>query len=104
MHIKNSIETKLQSLRPQFLEVTNESHMHNVPKGSESHFRVTIVSEEFNGKMLLARHRMVNNILADELTHSIHALVLRTMTMEEWFEENGASNDFPPCLGGSVLR
>lgn len=99
MKIKNSIETKLQSLRPEFLEVVNESDKHNVPKGSESHFKVTIVSDMFHGKMLLARHRMVNGILADELAQSIHALALHTMTMKEWSEKNGVCNDSPPCLG-----
>lgn len=101
MKIKNLIEAKLQSLQPQFLEVINESHRHNVPIGSESHFKVIVVSNEFNGKMLVARHRMVNNILTDELAHSIHALVLHTMTAEEWFEKSGASQISPPCLGGS---
>ncbi|MDP3280154.1 MAG: BolA/IbaG family iron-sulfur metabolism protein [Nitrosomonas sp.] len=43
---------------------------------------------------------MVNEILADELAQSIHALVLHTWTMEEWFEKNGLRNDSPPCLGG----
>jgi BolA protein len=101
MNIKNSIETKLQALQPQFLEVLNESHKHNVPKDSESHFKVTIVSNEFQGKLLLVRHRMVNKILADELAHSIHALVLHTMTREEWLEKNGTTRISPPCLGGS---
>lgn len=101
MKIKSLIETKLQSLQPQFLEVINESHRHNVPEGSESHFKVTIVSKEFDGKMLLARHRMVNNILTEELAHSVHALVLHTMTMEEWFEKSGTPHISPPCLGGS---
>ena len=104
MKIKNLIETKLQSLKPQFLEVINESHKHNVPVGSESHFKVTIVSDAFNGKKLLARHRMVNTILADELAHSIHALFLHTMTSEEWFEKSGMPNNSPPCLGGSVPK
>ncbi|MBK7493212.1 MAG: BolA/IbaG family iron-sulfur metabolism protein [Nitrosomonas sp.] len=103
MNIKNSIETKLQSLQPQFLEVVNESHQHNVPAGSESHFKVTVVSDAFQGKMLLARHRMVNKILADELAQSIHALVLHTMTMDEWFEKSGTRNDSPPCLGGGQI-
>jgi len=103
MNIKNSIELKLLILRPQFLEVVNESYKHNVLEGSESHFKVTIVSDEFNGKILLTRHRMVNNILADEL-HLIHALVMHTMTTEEWFEKNGKSNESPPCLGGSKIK
>ena len=100
MSIKNSIESKLQSLQPQFLEVTNESHKHNVPRGSESHFKITIVSKEFQGKMLLARHRVVNSILADELAHSIHALTLNPMTIEEWIETGGSVHNPPPCLGG----
>jgi len=102
--MKKSIETKLQSLKPEFLEVVNESYKHNVPEGSESHFKVTVVSDEFSGKMLLARHRMVNNILADELANSIHALVLHTISIEEWFEKNGIRNDSPPCLGGAKSK
>ena len=104
LKIKNVIETKLHALQPQFLEVINESHKHNVPLGSESHFKVTIVSSEFNGKKLLARHRMVNTILAEELAHSIHALYLHTMTIEEWFEKSGTVNNAPPCLGGSTAK
>jgi len=98
MNIKESIETKLQSLQPQFLEVINESHKHSVPKGSESHFKVIIVSDKFQGKILLARHRTVNKILADELTHSIHALTLNTMTSKEWSERSDKTNNSPPCL------
>ena len=104
MSVKNAIETKLQSLQPQFLDVINESHKHNVPKGSESHFKVIIVSKEFKGKMLMARHRLVNQLLADELAHSIHALTLHTMTDEEWLEKGGLTTNSPPCLGGSSRK
>ena len=104
MTIKNVIETKLHALQPQFLEVINESHKHNVPVGSESHFKVTTVSTEFNGKKLLPRHPMVTTLLAEELAHSIHALFLHTMTIEEWFEKNGTPNNAPPCLGGSIPK
>ncbi len=102
MLIKDTIERKLQILQHEFLEVINESDNHNVPPGSESHFKVTVVSNAFQGKMLIARHRMVNEILADELAHSIHALVLHTMTMEEWFKKGGKPHESPPCLGGSA--
>ena len=102
MRIKETIESKLQILQPEFLEVINESHNHNVPPGSEFHFKVVVVSETFQGKMLVARHRMINDILADELAQSIHALVLHTMTMEEWLKKGGKSSVSPPCLGGSA--
>lgn len=101
MTIQNQIETKLQqALNPDILQVENESHMHNVPAGSESHFKVTIVSGEFEGKMLVARHRMVNKVLAEELDGKIHALALHTFTPEQYFERAGKVADSPQCLGG----
>lgn len=47
---------------------------------------------------------MVNTLLAEELAHSIHALYLHTMTIEEWFEKSGTPNNAPPCLGGSTAK
>lgn len=102
MTIKDTIESKLQILQPEILEVINESNNHNVPPGSESHFKVIVVSSAFQGKMLIARHRIVNEILVDELANFIHALVLHTMTMEEWLKKGGMSHGSPPCLGGST--
>lgn len=104
MYIKDIIESKLKILQPEFLEVINESNNHNVPPGSESHFKVIVVSNAFQGKMLVARHRMVNDTLAEELAHSIHALVLHTMTKEEWVKKSGESHESPPCLGGSATK
>ncbi|MCC6916261.1 BolA/IbaG family iron-sulfur metabolism protein [Nitrosomonas sp.] len=99
--MKNKIESRLQSLQPQFLEVINESYRHNVPAGSESHFKVTIVSDVFSGKPLVARHRLVNTTLTDEIVRSIHALALHTLTPAEWRERNETAHTSPPCLGGS---
>ena len=99
--MQQTIISKLEkALSPEHLEVINESHMHNVPDGSESHFKVAIVSDKFKDKMLVARHRMVNKVLEEELKGSIHALALHTMTMEEWFEK-GKAAESPPCEGGS---
>ncbi len=99
--MQQTITSKLEkALSPEHLEVINESHMHNVPEGSESHFKVVIVSDGFKHKMLLARHRLVNKVLEEELKGSIHALALHTMTMEEWFEK-GKAAESPPCEGGS---
>ena len=101
MTIQQQIETKLQqAFNPEVLDVVNESYMHNVPAGSESHFKVTIVSEQFNDKMLVARHRMVNKVLAEELNGMIHALALHTLTPAQYFERAGKVADSPECLGG----
>ena len=102
MTIQANIEAKIyDALRPEYLEVANESHMHNVPPGSESHFKVTVVTTEFDGKMLVARHRILNKLLKDELNGPVHALSLNTLTPEEWQEKNGEVRKSPPCLGGS---
>ena len=105
MSTQNTIEQKItQVLHPLHLEVLNESNMHNVPPGSESHFKVTVVSEKFEGRMLLNRHRMINEALAEELKGRIHALAIHTLTPDEWFEVGGGSPDSPQCLGGSAAE
>lgn len=99
MNMQTIIEEKLnESLAPEFLEVINESHMHSGP-ATESHFKVVAVSDTFEGKMLIARHRMINAALADEL-QQIHALALHTMTPDEYFEKSGKVADSPQCGGG----
>lgn len=102
MLIQQQIQQKLtQAFDPEHLEVVNESHQHNVPAGSESHFKVTIVTDEFASKRLLQRHRAVNQILADELANHIHALALHTLTPAEWQQKQQTIPASPNCLGGS---
>lgn len=101
MVVQNEIERKLaEGIHAKHLEVINESGNHNVPPGSESHFKVIVVSEDFAGKQLLARHRIINGLLADELAGKIHALAIHTYTEEEWRKLNGDAPLSPPCLGG----
>lgn len=100
MNMQTSIENKLtKALQPDVLDVINESHMHSGP-ATESHFKVVVVSPEFEGKMLIARHRRVNEILSEELSQ-IHALALHTLTPDEYFERSGKVADSPKCEGGS---
>ena len=100
MSIQNTIQQKLESeFETAFLNVENESHMHNVAPGSESHFKVTIVSDRFRDQMLIKRHRMVNKALEQEL-QQIHALALHTLTPEEWQAREGIVADSPRCRGG----
>lgn len=101
MIVQTEIEKKLAAdFNPLHLEVINESNNHNVPEGSESHFKVVVVSPAFSGKNLLARHRLINATLANELNGVIHALAIHTYTEEEWNEESNGAPMSPPCLGG----
>lgn len=95
-----TIETKLRALQPLHLRVDNESQRHNVPRGSQTHMKVTIVSAQFDGQALLARHRMVNEMLQEELRGGVHALALHTFTPQEWNARGETAADSPPCLGG----
>lgn len=99
--IQEVIETKLhKAFNPEYLKVINESYMHNVPAGSESHFKVIIVSPSFAGNRLIARHRQVNEALMDELSLHIHALSIHTYTPEEWKAQENGAPDSPMCMGG----
>ncbi len=101
MTIQETIENKLtRELSPLHLEVINESHMHNVPAGSESHFKVVVVSEQFQGETRIRRQQRINAILADELGGQVHALAMQTLTAEEWAKKGGVSAASPPCMGG----
>ncbi len=101
MRIQNTIEAKLQeALKPSFLSVINESDGHNVPAGSESHFKVTLVCSDFEGQMLIKRHRQVNAVLKQELDGQIHALALHTYSPDEWAAQGGQTPASPACRGG----
>lgn len=102
MNIQQTIKTKLhQEMAPEWLEVVNESDQHNVPANSETHFKLVIVSGEFDGKRQVARHQSVYRLLTEELQGPVHALALHTYTPDEWEQRNAASPESPQCLGGS---
>ena len=84
MNMSDRIRERLtQALSPTILEVVDESHMHNVPKGAESHFNVFIVSEAFEGQRMVAQHQSVYRALQAEMAGSIHALALKTMSLSQ---------------------
>lgn len=83
--VADTIALKLtNNLQPTHLEVINESHRHHVPPNSETHFKVVIVSGEFEGQRLIARHRLVNASLAEEFANGLHSLTMHTYTPAEW--------------------
>ncbi|EEQ29694.1 BolA domain-containing protein [Microsporum canis CBS 113480] len=80
-----------KELSPITLTIRNDSklHAHHAPMqgntSTETHFSVTIVSSAFASKNQPARHRMVYNLLKEEMARDggIHALQLKTRTPEE---------------------
>ena len=94
-------ERLTQELAPTVLEVVDESHMHNVPKGAESHFNVFVVSEAFEGKRMVAQHQAVYRALKEEMAGSIHALALKTMAASQHQAQGGTAAVSPQCRGGS---
>ena len=65
---------------PESLRVVDESHQHEGHAGhragGQTHFRVYIVSQAFQGKSRIERHRMINAALATELAGGVHALAI----------------------------
>ncbi len=101
MSMQAEIETRLSAeLKPFVMQVINESDNHNVPAGSESHFKLVLVSERFEGKTLLARHRLINSILESQLQNGIHALAIHTYTESEWRDMQADAPESPACHGG----
>lgn len=98
MTVQNRIIEKLKTgLVPEHLWVENESHRHNVPPNSETHFKITVVSESMRGLLPVKRHQSVYALLQDELDGPVHALAIHAYAPEEW---TGQAPDSPDCMGG----
>ena len=71
--------------------------------GSETHFKVVCISDVFTGQSLIARHRQINTLLAEEIKNGIHALSIVARTNEQWNDGADGKNisPSPNCLGGS---
>ena len=88
MTVRDAITNKLrEAFSPESLEVTDESHLHEGHSGhrpgGETHFRVYIVSNAFEGKSRIERHRMINAALAQELADRVHALAIHAQAPVE---------------------
>ncbi|XP_069194804.1 bolA-like protein DDB_G0274169 isoform X2 [Procambarus clarkii] len=99
--VESTLRNKLEeALHPTHIEIMNESYMHNVPPGSETHFKVLVVSEAFNDLSLIKRHRLVNATLSEELKKGVHALSIVARTPAQWAKEPQEIECSPACQGG----
>lgn len=90
--IEDLIVAKITAaINPSYLKIANDSHKHSHHKPmqlasniQESHFRLEIVSDAFEGKNMPARHRIVYSLLDEEFkVHGLHALQMKTKTPGE---------------------
>ena len=94
---ENTIKNLLLSeFSPSVLKIVNESYMHNVPEGSESHFKLVIVSDEFKNLSNVKRHQEVYKVLG-EVMKSIPALSIHSFDNEE-YKNNPMILDSPNCV------
>jgi BolA family transcriptional regulator, general stress-responsive regulator len=88
MHpVEQAIREKLAVLRPERLDLRDESAQHAGHAGARpsggSHWQLTIVSEAFRGRNPVARHRMVYEALGDLMERDIHALRIEAHAPEQ---------------------
>ena len=86
--MKETIRKKLEAaFNPSKLEIIDESYQHaghaGVREGGESHFMVTIISDNFTGLSRVARHKLIYAVLEDELKTQVHALNIAAIAPEE---------------------
>lgn len=98
--IEKSIKNKIEShLDPEIFILENESHMHSGPR-TESHFKVYIVSNKFEGLSRIERQQLIYKILDEEFKEGMHALSLKLKTPTEHQKNDGSKNFISPeCLG-----
>ena len=103
------METRLReklehAFAPLHMELVNESHSHSVPKNSETHFKLVLVSVKFEGMSRIQRQRLVHDAVSQELKDGVHALTQRTLTPSEWQAGNADGFISPDCHGGSKRK
>ncbi|MBK7847995.1 MAG: BolA family transcriptional regulator [Zoogloea sp.] len=86
MNIMDEIRARLANLQPVRLELIDDSHLHAGHAGARAgggHYRLSIVSEVFQGKNTVARHRIIYDALGELMRKEIHALAIQARSPEE---------------------
>ncbi|CAN4117362.1 unnamed protein product [Withania somnifera] len=85
MRIKEKLEKELKPIELEVEDISYQHAGHTGIRGSdgETHFTLKVVSKEFEGKSLVKRHRMIYNLLQEELQNGLHALSIVAKTPSE---------------------
>ena len=100
MSKQQELEQRLcQEFEPHFIAVENESYMHSSGRGADSHFKIVLVSDAFEGISKVARHQKIYQLLSQDLKNGIHALALHLYTKQEWDKLGRQFPKSPNCAG-----
>ncbi len=61
--------------------------------GTQDHLGILVASDSFKGKMLIEQHQMIMDILKESLKEKIHAVKIKTLTLEKYQQAKGAENE-----------
>lgn len=99
MTVATTIEQRVrESFTVEFFDLLNESHQHAGP-ATDSHFKLTIISQEFDGERLVKRHQRVYGLMQDLMQGPVHALSLHLFTPAEWQAKEKEVAESPNCRG-----
>jgi len=87
MSLESKLREKLKNIPATHLELVNESHLHegHIPgHHTESHFRLVMVSEKFEGLSRVQRQRMIYDLFSAEFKEKLHALTMKLLTPKEF--------------------
>lgn len=100
MSKQQELEQRLcQEFEPHFIAVENESYMHSSGRGADSHFKIVLVSDAFEGISKVARHQKIYQLFSQDLKNGIHALALHLYTKQEWDKLGRQFPKSPNCAG-----
>lgn len=99
MTMQDTLRSKLTAnFSPESIDIVDESYKHRGHAGfkpeGETHFKVAMVSTQFEGKSRVERQRMVFDVVKEEMQTRIHALSLHLQTPQE------ATSQTPPAMAG----
>jgi len=81
----NIIRDRLAFLNPTKLDIVDESYLHKGHAGNTGggHFNLTVISEMFQNKSTMERHRIIYSALQDLIPKDTHALSIRAIVQSE---------------------
>lgn len=77
------VKAKLDTLKPHYLEVIDETYMHRGHLDTdqqETHLKIKISANIFHGMTKVMQHNLINKLLADEFKQGLHALSIKVLT------------------------